>query len=58
MGMHINTNKTKIMIIIYLKKTHANLIYDNRNLEELTSYHYLGIHINQKLNWNYIAMRK
>ena len=37
--------------------THANLIYDNRNLEEVTSYKYLGIDIHHKLNWN-IALRK
>ena len=58
MGMIVNTDKTKIMIIKSKKDTYANLIYDNRNLEELTSYNYLGIHFNQKLNWNYIAMRK
>ena len=28
-------------------------IYDNRNLEQVTSYKYLGIDIHHKLNWNY-----
>ena len=28
-------------------------IYDNRNLEEVTSYKYLKIDIHHKLNWNY-----
>ena len=28
-------------------------IYDNRNLEEVTSYKYLGTDIHHKLNWNY-----
>ena len=41
------------MIITYKKDTYANLIYDNRNLEEVTSYKYLGIDIHHKLNWNY-----
>ena len=53
MGMTVNTDKTKIMIIKSKKDTHANLIYDNRNLEEVTSYKYLGIDIHHKLNWNY-----
>ena len=38
MGMTINTDKTKIMIIKSKKDTYANFIYDNRNLEEVTSY--------------------
>ena len=53
MGMTINIGKTKIMIIKSKKDTYANFIYDNRNLEEVTSYKYLGIDIHQKLNWNY-----
>ena len=52
MGMTVNTNKTKIMIIKYKKDTYANLIYNNRNLEEVTSYKYLEIDIHHKLNWN------
>ena len=41
------------MLIISKQDTYANLIYDNRNLEEVTSYKYLGIDIHYKLNWNY-----
>ena len=41
------------MIIKYKKDTYANLIYDNKNIEEVTSYKYLGIDIHHKLNWNY-----
>ena len=52
MGMTVNTNKTKIMIIKSKKDTYANLIYDNRNLEEVTSYKYLRIDIHHKLYWN------
>ena len=53
MGMNVNTNKTKIMIIKSKKDTYENFIYDNRNIEEVTSYKYLGIDIHHKLNWNY-----
>ena len=28
-------------------------MYDNSNLEEVSSYKYLGIDIHHKLNWNY-----
>ena len=41
------------MIIKYKKDTYANFIYDNRNIEEVTSYKYLRIDIRHKLNWNY-----
>ena len=53
MGMIVNTDKTQIMIIKSNKDTYANFIYDNRNLEEVTSYKYLIIDIHHKLNWNY-----
>ena len=53
MGMTVNTNKTKVMIIKFKKDTYTNFVYDNSNLEELSSYKYLGIDIHHKLNWNY-----
>ena len=53
MGMIVNTDKTKIMIIKSKKDTYANFIFDNRNLEEVTSYKYLEIDIHHKLNCNY-----
>lgn len=52
MGMIVNTDKTKVMII-KSKDTYANFMYDNSNLEEVSSYKYLGIDIHHKLNWNY-----
>ena len=55
--MTINTDKTKIKIIKSKKHAYANFIYDNRNLEEVTSYKYLGIDVPHKLNWNY-TLRK
>ena len=58
MGMTLNTKRTKIMIIKFKKDTYANFIYDSRNLEEVTSYKYLGIDIHQKLNWNYSIEEK
>ena len=51
--MTVKTDKTKIMIIKSKKYTYANFIYDNRNLEEVTSYKYLGIDIYHKIKWNY-----
>ena len=53
MGMTVNTDKTKFMIIKSKKDTYANFVYDNNNLEEVSSYKYLGIDIHHKLNWNY-----
>ena len=53
MGMTVNTDKKKIMIIKSMKDTYENFIYDNRNLEQVTSYKYLRINIHHKLNWNY-----
>ena len=51
--MNVNTNKTKIMIIKSKKDTYENFIYDNRNLEEVTSYKYLRIDIHHNLNLKY-----
>ena len=53
MGMIVNTNKTKVMIIKSKKDTYANFMYDNSNLEEVSSYKYLGIDIHHKLNQNF-----
>ena len=55
MGMSINTDKTKGMIIKSKKDTYANFIYDNRNPEDVTSYKYLRMYIHRKLNWNYVT---
>jgi hypothetical protein len=50
MGMTVNNDKTKVMIIKSNKITYDTFIYDNNNLEEVTSYKYLGIDIHHKLN--------
>ena len=50
MGMAVNTDKTEIMIIESKKDTYVNFVYDNNNLEEVSSYKYLGIDIHHKLN--------
>ena len=50
MGMIVNTDKTKVMIIKSKKDTYANVMHDNSNLEEVSSYKYLGIDIHHKLN--------
>jgi len=49
-GMIVNTDKTKVMIIKSNKITYDTFAYDNNNLEEVTSYKYLGIDIHHKLN--------
>jgi hypothetical protein len=53
MGMTVNTDKTKVMIIKSNKITYDTFVYENNNLEEVNSYKYLGIDIHHKLNWNY-----
>lgn len=52
MGMTINTDKTKVMIVKSKKINHDNFIYDNNYLDKFSSYKYLGIDINHQLNWN------
>jgi hypothetical protein len=53
MGMTVNTDKTKVMIIKSKRITYDTFVYDNNSLEEVPSYKYLGIDIHHKLNWNY-----
>jgi hypothetical protein len=43
MGMTVNTDKTKVMIIKSNKIPYDTFVYDNNNLEEVNSYKYLGI---------------
>jgi hypothetical protein len=49
MRMTVNTDKTKVMIIKSNNITYYTFVYEN-NLEEVTSYKYLGIDIHHKLN--------
>jgi hypothetical protein len=49
-GMSINIDKTKVMIIKSKKITYTNFVYDNNNLEEVNSYKYLGVNLHHKLN--------
>ena len=58
MGMAVNTDKTKIMIIKSKKDTYANFVYDNNNLEEVSYYKYLGIDIHHRLNYNYSIKKR
>ena len=46
------------MIIQSKKDTYANFVYDNNNLEEVSSCKYLGIDIHHKLNWDYSIEKK
>lgn len=43
MGMSVNPDKTKFMLIHSNKVTYNIFLYDNNNLEEVTSYKYLRI---------------
>ena len=58
MGMTVNTDKTKVLLVKSKKNTYANFMYDNSNLEEVSSYKYLGIDIHYKLNWNYSIQKR
>ena len=51
--MTVNTHKTKILIIKSKKDAYSNFGYDNINLEEVSTYKYIGIDIHHKLNSNY-----
>jgi hypothetical protein len=53
MGMTVNTDKMKVMIIKSKNITYDTFVYDNNNLEEVPSYKYLRIYIHHKINWNY-----
>jgi hypothetical protein len=53
MGITVNTEKTKVMIIKSKRITYNTFVYDNNSLEEVPSYKYLGINIHHKLSWNY-----
>ena len=46
------------MIIKYKKVTKPNLVYNNTNLEEVSSYKYLGIDIHSASSTKTIALRK
>jgi hypothetical protein len=58
MGMTVNTDKTKVIIIKSNKIPYDTFVYDNNNLEEVTLYKYLGIDIHHNLNWNYIIEKR
>ena len=53
MGMKVNTDKIKVMIIQSKKITPGSFTYDNQSIEHVSSYKYLGIHFPHLLNWNY-----
>jgi hypothetical protein len=52
-GMTLNTDKTKVMIIKSNKIPYDTFVYEKNNMEEVNSYKYLEIDIHHKLNWNY-----
>jgi hypothetical protein len=58
MGMIVNIDKTKVMIIKSNMIPYDTFVYDKNNLEEVTSYKYLEIDIHHKLNWNYSIKKR
>ena len=56
--MIVNTHKTKVMIIKSNKGTYDKFAYDNKNLEEVTSYKHIGIDFHHNLNWNYSIAKR
>jgi hypothetical protein len=48
--MNVNTNKMKVMITKSRQITYTNFVYDNNNLEKMTSFKYLVINLRHKLN--------
>ena len=52
MGITINIDKTKVMIIKSKNITYTNFVYEN-NLEEVTLYIYLRTGLRHKINSDY-----
>ena len=48
--MTINTDETEVMIIKSKEITYTNFVYNNNNLEEVTSYKYLKIDLHDILH--------
>jgi len=53
MGMFVNINNTKVMIIKSKNINYDNVNYDKNYLDKVSLYKYLGIDIHHHLKWNY-----
>lgn len=53
-GLLLNALKTKEMIVDFrrLKRSHQPVIVDGQNIENVQSYKYLGVHLDNKLDWS------
>ena len=53
-SLHLNVSKTKEVIIDFRKKQNKHLAVeiDNQVVEQVDNYKYLGIHVNNKLDWS------
>jgi hypothetical protein len=58
MGMNMNTDKTKVVIIQFKRITYNTFVYDNNSLAEVPSYKNRGNNIHHKLNWNYSVYKR
>lgn len=47
----INTSKTKIMYIKEKTNTSSNIMYNNQMIETVTEFNYLGVLMDNNLNW-------
>ena len=52
-SLHLNVSKTKEIVIDFRKSQHVhpNVIIDGETVEQVENYKYLGVHVNNKLDW-------
>ena len=53
-NLSLNVTKTKEMIVDYRKRRneHAPILIDGAEVEQVESFEFLGVHINNKLEWS------
>lgn len=52
-NLQLNTNKTKGMVIDFRRSKHAvsPIRINGKEIQTVTSYKYLGVHLDNKLSW-------
>ena len=53
-NLSLNVTKTKEMVVDYRKRSteHAPILIDGAVVEQVESFKFLGVHINNKLDWS------
>ena len=53
-NLSLNVTKTKEMIVDYRKRSteHVPILFDGAVVEQIESFKFLGVHINNKLDWS------